>query len=156
HLAREKAFVEMFLDEARIVARIRHPNVVQVQELAQENDDLYLVMEYLEGESLAGLMRRLSMTKRLLSYELCAHIVAEVCTGLHAAHELTDEAGNRMQLVHRDVSPANIFVTYDGKVKILDFGIATASDRIARTQAGQVKGKYPYMSPEQCRGHGVD
>jgi serine/threonine-protein kinase len=156
HLAREKTFVEMFLDEARIVARIRHPNVVQVQELCQDGDDLFLVMEYLEGESLAGLMRRLSMHKRLLSFDLCAYVISEVCTGVNAAHELTDEAGTPLHLVHRDVSPANIFVTYDGQVKILDFGIATAADRLSRTQAGQVKGKYPYMSPEQCRTEDLD
>ncbi len=157
HLARERSFVDMFLDEARIVAGIRHPNVVQVHELCQDGDDLFLVMEYLEGESLAGLMRRLSTKKRLLSFDLCAHVIAEVCTGLHAAHELTDESGKKLDLVHRDVSPANVFVTYEGNVKILDFGIATASDRLAsKTQAGQVKGKYPYMSPEQCRGLPLD
>jgi eukaryotic-like serine/threonine-protein kinase len=156
HLAREQQFVDMFLDEARIVAGLRHQNVVTVHELGQENDELFLVMEYLEGESLAGLARRLSRKKKLLSFGLCAHVLAEVCAGLHAAHEMTDVRGNLMNLVHRDISPANIFVTYAGEVKILDFGIAVASDRVSKTEAGQVKGKYAYMSPEQCAGKELD
>jgi serine/threonine-protein kinase len=156
HLAREQQFVDMFLDEARIVAGLRHQNVVQVHELGQENDELYLVMEYLEGESLAGLARRLSRKKKLLSFGLCAHVIAEVCAGLHAAHEMTDVHGRAMNLVHRDISPANIFVTYAGEVKILDFGIAVASDRVSKTEVGQVKGKYAYMSPEQCAGTDLD
>jgi eukaryotic-like serine/threonine-protein kinase len=156
HLARQQSFVDMFLDEARIVARIHHANVVHVEELHQEGEELFIAMEYLEGESLDGIARRLAMHKRLLDYGVLAHILAEACAGLHAAHELTDESGQSQNLVHRDVSPANIFVTYDGTVKLLDFGIATAADRLASTQAGQVKGKYPYMSPEQLRGHPLD
>ncbi len=156
HLARERQFVDMFLDEARIVAGLRHQNVVTVHELGQDQDELFLVMEYLEGESLAGLARRLSRKKKLLSFGLCAHVMAQVCAGLHAAHEMTDVRGRSMGLVHRDVSPGNIFVTYAGEVKILDFGIAVASDRVAKTEAGQVKGKYAYMSPEQCHGKDLD
>jgi serine/threonine-protein kinase len=146
----------MFLDEARIVAGLRHQNVVQVHELGQDQGELFLVMEYLEGESLAGLARRLSRKKKLLSFGLCAHVLAEVCAGLHAAHEMNDVRGRPMSLVHRDISPANIFVTYSGEVKILDFGIAVASDRVSKTEVGQVKGKYAYMSPEQCAGKDLD
>jgi serine/threonine protein kinase len=156
HLAREQHFRNMFLDEARIVAGIHHQNVVHVHELCQESGELYLVMEYLEGESAAGLARRLSTKRKLLSFGLAAHIVAEVADGLHAAHNLRDPEGRLQGLVHRDVSPANIFVTYDGGVKILDFGIAVAADRVSRTEAGQVKGKYAYMSPEQCKGKALD
>jgi serine/threonine-protein kinase len=156
HLAREQQFVDMFLDEARIVAGIRHQNVVTVHELGTDGDELFLVMEYLEGESLAGLARRLSRQRKLLSFGLCAHVMAEVCAGLHAAHELTNVDGRTMNLVHRDVSPANIFVTYSGEVKILDFGIAVAADRVSKTEVGQVKGKYAYMSPEQCHGKDLD
>ncbi len=156
HLAREQRFVDMFLDEARIVAGIRHQNVVHVHELGQSNNELFLVMEYLEGESVAGVARRLSSKKKLLSFGLCAYVLADACAGLHAAHELKDPDGRTQGLVHRDVSPANIFVTYAGGVRLLDFGIATAEDRVSKTEAGQVKGKYAYMSPEQCMGYKLD
>lgn len=155
HLARERALVEMFLDEARIVARIRHPNVVQVHELGGEGSELYLAMEYLEGESVSGLLRRLYTQGDGLDHWISAHIVAEACRGLHAAHELTD-GEIPLDLVHRDVSPQNLFVTYGGGVKVLDFGIAKVADRSAQTEAGQVKGKFAYMSPEQCQGKALD
>ena len=113
-------------------------------------DDLYMVMEYLQGESMAGLMRRLQVRDRRLNPAITAHIIAEACAGLHAAHELQDAAGERVGLVHRDVSPQNIFITYDGAVKLLDFGIAVVQDRTVRTETGQIKGKFEYMSPEQC------
>jgi serine/threonine-protein kinase len=156
HLAREQAFVEMFLDEARIVAGIRHPNVVNVHELGHEAGELFLVMEYLEGESAAGLTRRLRVNTETLSHALSAYVVAEACAGLHAAHELSDADGVKQNVVHRDISPQNVFVTYDGQVKVLDFGIATAADRITKTEAGQFKGKFEYSSPEQCRGLPLD
>ena len=148
HLARQQAFVKMFLDDARIIATIRHPNVVHVQELGQQDGELYLVMEYLEGETLSALVRRLVARGEALDFGLAAHILAEACAGLNAAHEL--------RIVHRDVSPQNVFITYDGHVKVIDFGIAKSADSIARTEAGQLKGKLEYMSPEQCRGEGVD
>ncbi|MEM7674718.1 MAG: serine/threonine-protein kinase, partial [Myxococcota bacterium] len=156
HLARQKNFVNMFRDEARIAARINHRNVVQVHELGEDEDELYLVMEYLGGESAAGIARQLARRKKLMSFGLCAHLLGEVCAGLHAAHELRDETGRPLHIVHRDVSPANIFITYEGSVKILDFGIAVAANRLSITDAGQVKGKYAYMSPEQCRGKKLD
>jgi serine/threonine-protein kinase len=157
HLARDPKFVEMFMDEARIAARIRHPNVVQVQELAEQEDgELFIVMEYLEGESLSNLVRRLTRLERRVPPALCAHIIAEAAAGLQAAHDLTDEAGNPVELVHRDVSPPNLFVTYDGTVKVLDFGIAKGNDRGSRTETGQLKGKFEYMSPEQCAGRPLD
>jgi eukaryotic-like serine/threonine-protein kinase len=156
HLAREKSFTEMFLDEARIVAGIRHPNVVQVHELGHENDELFLVMEYLEGESLSGLIKRLRAHQESLEYPLAAYILAEACAGLHAAHELADPQGVKQNVVHRDVSPQNVFVSYAGGVKVLDFGIAVAADRVTRTEAGTFKGKFEYGSPEQCRGKPLD
>ncbi len=156
HLAEHQNFVSMFLDEARLAAQIRHPNVVQVHELGQEGDDLYLVMEYLEGENAAGVIRRSMVAGKEPDYALCAFVMAEACAGLHSAHELKDSDGNSLNLVHRDISPQNIFVTYDGAVKVLDFGIAKAADRITQTEAGQLKGKFEYMSPEQCRGKAID
>ncbi len=156
HLVCEPSFRAMFLDEARIVAGIRHPNVVTVHDLGQEEGELFMVLEYLEGESAAGLMRRLALRAEYLDFAHSAHIVAELCAGLHAAHELTAPDGTKQQLVHRDVSPQNVFVTYDGTVKVLDFGIAKAADRSARTETGQVKGKFEYMSPEQCLNRPLD
>ncbi len=156
HLAREASFVDMFLDEARIVAGIVHPNVVQVQELGQDGTELFLAMEYLEGESTSGLIKRLVSRDEALDPLLAAHIVAQACAGLHAAHELVDDEGIAVNLVHRDVSPQNIFVTYGGQVKVLDFGIAKAADRITRTETGVIKGKHEYMSPEQCLGKPLD
>ena len=156
HLCSSPAFVDMFLDEARIVAQIRHPNVVQVHELGQDGQDLFLVMEYLEGESVGGIARRMTALNRCVSPDAAAAIIADACAGLHAAHELTDDGGEPQHLVHRDVSPQNIFVTYDGAVKLIDFGIAKAAHRIAKTEVGVIKGKSAYMSPEQCMGAPID
>jgi serine/threonine-protein kinase len=156
HLARKKDFVDMFLDEARIVAGIRHPNVVQVTELGHEEGELFLAREYLEGESTSGLMRRLQTRGERLDLTLAAYIVAEACAGVHAAHELADENGKKLNIVHRDVTPHNVFIGYKGTIKVLDFGIATASDRISQTEAGQFKGKLEYASPEQCKGAVLD
>lgn len=155
-LARQPAFVKMFLDEARIAAGIRHPNVIDVHELGSEGDQLYLVMEYLEGEPAEWLLRRLAARDRRLNPALCAHIIAEACAGLHAAHELKDADGRPQSLVHRDVSPHNIFLTYEGHVKVLDFGIAKVTHRESMTDAGLRKGKWAYMSPEQIRGEPLD
>src|SRR5688572_27412015 len=143
----EESFTRMLLDEARIAAQIRHPNVIQVQELGSDGAEVVLVMEYLHGENCAGLMRRLAARNERLPYRLAAHIVAEACAGLAAAHALTDESGQLLNVVHRDMSPENVFITYDGRVKVLDFGIAKARNRLVKTEAGQTKGKYQYMSP---------
>src|SRR6185503_11166016 len=110
----------------------------------------FLVMEYLEGENLATVLKYLRRVQGMLPIRLAAHIVSEACAGLHAAHELADESGRPLHIVHRDVSPQNLFVLYGGAVKVIDFGIAKALDRKAgRTQTGQVKGKFAYMAPEQ-------
>jgi len=149
-------FSEMFLDEARIVSDIRHPNVVQVFDFGEDRGQLFMVMEYLEGESVGGILRRLWNTGRTLRPEAAAMIAAGACAGLHAAHELTDRQGRALKLVHRDVSPSNLFVTYDGHVKVLDFGVAKAHDTEKRTDTGQVRGKSSYMSPEQALAEPID
>jgi serine/threonine-protein kinase len=156
HLARKPSFTDMFLDEARIVAGIRHPNVVHVHEMGRDGDELYLVLEYLEGESVASILRRASARGMKLDPVVGAHIVAEACAGLHAAHELKNAGGESLDIVHRDVSPQNLFITYEGAVKLLDFGIAKAADRSTRTETGTIKGKFAYMSPEQCRAETLD
>ncbi len=156
HLARQTEFREMFLDEARIVARIQHPNVIHVSELGQDGRELFMVMEYLAGESVGGLMRRVTSRGGHLDPVIAAYIIAEAAAGLHAAHELVDEDGAPLNVVHRDVSPQNIFLTYEGNVKLLDFGIAKFMDRSVETHTGQVKGKFAYMSPEQCCAERLD
>ncbi len=156
HLVRNAELRSMFLDEARVVARIQHPNVVHVQELGESDDELFMVMEYLEGESVLSLLRRSLSKHEMVPAALAAHIVAQSCAGLHAAHELTDAAGEPLGLVHRDVSPSNVFVTYAGAVKLLDFGIAKFAERKTDTEAGTLKGKFAYMSPEQCLAAPLD
>ena len=152
----EQSFVDMFVDEARIAARINHANVVHYEELGQDDGQLYLVMEYLEGESCTGLMRRARSRARPLSLAESLYIVAEAAAGLHAAHEMRDLEGSPLDIVHRDISPQNLFITYAGGVKVMDFGIAKAADRITVTEAGSLKGKFAYMSPEQAEGLHLD
>ncbi len=156
HLARVAEFRQMFLDEARVAARIRHRNVVSVHELGEDGQDLFLVMEYLEGESLASLTRLLKRKGVGIPARLGAYVVAEACAGLHAAHELKAPDGTSLGLVHRDVSPHNVFVLYDGQVKVIDFGIAKAKTSDAHTKTGQIKGKFAYMAPEQCIAEPLD
>ena len=160
HLARTQGVAEMFLDEARIAARIDHPNVCQVYEYGREAGSSFLAMEFLAGESLLGVVRRLAMGRT--SVEPVAHaarvafVMAEVCDGLHAAHEVRDANGEPLNVVHRDVSPHNVFITFDGAVKVVDFGIASASSRLHHTETGTIKGKFAYMAPEQLQGMRAD
>jgi serine/threonine protein kinase len=157
HLVDQPELRATLLDEARIMSRLRHPNIVQVQELAQDRETFYLVMEYLRGDNLSGLMRQLKAQKERLDPVLAIHLVAEMCAGLHVAHELTDEDGRLLNVVHRDVSPQNVFVSFDGEVKMLDFGIARFEDReSSRTKTGICKGKFAYMAPEQFTGATID
>ncbi len=156
HLARRKDLRMMFVDEARIVIGLRHPNIVSVLELGQEDGELYLVMEYLEGEGVDSIARRLFRGQQPMPLTVACHIVADGALGLHAAHEHVDERGQALGIVHRDVSPHNLFVGYDGGVKVIDFGVARADNRDARTDTGTIKGKLAYMSPEQVEGADVD
>lgn len=160
HLAKEKSFVDMFLDEARIASRINHPNVCNVFDFGEFNGSYYIAMEYLSGEPLSRCLKavwhRPDLKDSPKLYAYAARIIADAGEGLHAAHELRDEKGDHLNVVHRDVSPHNLFVTYDGNVSVVDFGIASARNRIHNTTTGEVKGKFAYMAPEQLRGKGVD
>jgi eukaryotic-like serine/threonine-protein kinase len=149
-------FERMFLDEARVAAKIRHPNVAEIQDLGEEDNVLYLVMEWVDGDTLAGLQRA---AKSLggLPVPIILRIASQTCAGLHAAHELRDETGESLDLIHRDISPANVLVSSQGFVKIVDFGIAKSKGRLHVTRAGAtVKGKTPYLSPEQLGGIQID
>jgi eukaryotic-like serine/threonine-protein kinase len=156
HLAGEQQFVTMFLDEARLAARINDPRVVQIYELGKADDTLFMAMEYLEGESLSTIVKHAIRQKRPLAVGHVARIVADAAAGLHAAHELKDKSGRPLEVVHRDVSHGNIVVLYSGAVKVLDFGVAKARSSLSQTTAGERKGKFGYMSPEQVLGEPID
>ncbi|MDB4935756.1 MAG: serine/threonine protein kinase [Labilithrix sp.] len=156
HLAEEPEFERMFLDEARIASGVHHPNVCEIYELGEEKHTLYLAMEWVSGDSLARVLRA-SGTTEAVDARVVARIVADACAGLHAAHELTDEDGRALGVVHRDLSPHNILLTSDGTAKVADFGVAKALGQLHEaTSAGQLKGKIAYMAPEQVTGNGID
>jgi eukaryotic-like serine/threonine-protein kinase len=148
-LARDPDFVTMFLDEARLASRIRHPNVVQTLDIVTENDEVLLVMEYVAGESLSRLVR--AARPSTMPLRIAVAVMTAVLHGLHAAHEAKTEQGAPLELVHRDVSPQNILVGTDGIARVLDFGVAKASQRAQTTKEGQIKGKLSYMAPEVLR-----
>ena len=157
--ARNKDFLTMLLDEARIVSHLRHPNIVGYHELGNEGGQTFIAMELLVGQSLWSVWEGCRARGVRLRYEMIAWIGARVAEGLHYAHELREgEPGQEKPLgiVHRDVNATNIFVTYDGDIKIIDFGLAKAANRASKTAAGVIKGKVAYMSPEQAVGAAVD
>ncbi len=156
HLAAEEEFVAMFLDEARLAARIRHPNVVATVDVQQDEQGLFLVMEYIEGPSLSRLLRALQKKGTRLPLDIAVRIFLEALAGLHAAHELTGPGGEPLELIHRDVSPHNILVGTDGITRITDFGVARAASRLASTRTGSAKGKITYMAPEHARSEPLD
>ena len=199
-IADNTEFVDMFLHEARLAARLSHPNIVQTNEVGQDEDVFFIAMEYLEGQTLHALLRQsrrkesstdpaapgggggsghsasarpseptplsgqlspaipthTPQSERALPVAVGLRIVSDALEGLHYAHELTDSSGNPMELVHRDFSPGNVFITYDGNIKVLDFGIAKAADSEVYTRTGIIKGKVPYMAPEQFRSRNIN
>jgi serine/threonine-protein kinase len=156
HLADEAEFRDMFLDEARLAARLNHPNVVQSYEVGEGHGSYFIAMEYLEGQPLNRVIDELRVRGRRLDARLAAKIVSEACAGLQHAHDLRDYDGTPLRIIHRDVSPHNVFVNYDGQVKLVDFGIAKAVNSRADTEVGVLKGKIAYMAPEQAAGEAID
>jgi eukaryotic-like serine/threonine-protein kinase len=157
HLACNPEFIDMFLDEARIASLLDHPNVVRIYEVGRSDSEYFLAMELVQGKPLQALLRRAQETRAaVLEPRLAAFIVAQAASGLHHAHNLTDPLGNTLGLVHRDVSPQNVLLSFEGSVKVIDFGVARALGRITETQTGGMKGKFGYMSPEQARGEDLD
>jgi serine/threonine protein kinase len=155
HLATHD-FIAMFIDEARIAARLEHPNIVKTFEFGEHEGQYYTVMEYLAGEDLGSMMNRAAISKQPLQFNTAAMIVSQLCNGLHFAHELTDTAGRPLGLVHRDINPSNIIITYAGEVKVIDFGVAKINQSGSKTMTGTIKGKLAYMSPEQILARGID
>jgi serine/threonine-protein kinase len=157
HLADDAEFVKMFLDEARLAAHLDHSNIVQTMELGQHEGRYYMVMEFLAGLSLAMIVRRAAerMPDTRIPVPLVLNILAQSCAGLHYAHEKSMN-GKALNIVHRDISPQNLVISFEGVVKVVDFGIAKAEMRETRTRSGTIKGKFAYMSPEQCVANNVD
>ncbi len=151
-LAEDPKFVSMFLDEARLAARIRHPNVVPTLDVVALSGELFLVMEFVQGESLSRLLRTARVRGERIAPDVIAAIMVGALHGLHAAHEAKSDHGDPLGIVHRDVSPHNILVGTDGVARVLDFGVAKAVGRLHTTQEGTLKGKLAYMAPEQVRG----
>jgi serine/threonine protein kinase len=154
--ANDHTAVQMFLDEARLAASLNHQNVAQVFEVGEDSNIHYLAMEYVHGQDLRALLAKAGSQGTRIPLELALTVVAGAAAGLNHAHERRNADGTPMGIVHRDVSPSNIMIGYDGAVKLLDFGIAKASQRSVETQSGIIKGKFAYMAPEQCRGREVD
>jgi serine/threonine-protein kinase len=156
HLARDPEFVSMFLDEARLAARIQHPYVVATLDVVAAEGEVFLVLDYVQGESFSHLLKATRIKGVPVQLRVIAAIVGNALHGLHAAHEAEDEHGRPLGLVHRDVSPQNIMIGVDGVSRVLDFGVAKAAGRLQSTRDGQLKGKLAYMAPEQIRGDAVD
>jgi serine/threonine protein kinase len=155
HFSRHQDFIAMFLDEARLAARLHHPNIVQITDLGVADGRYFICMEYLAGEDLEMVVARAGQQRQPVPIPIAARIMLSVLEGLEFAHGY-QEQGRLVELVHRDISPSNILVTFQGTVKVLDFGIAKASSRVTQTQPGLLKGKWGYMSPEQARGEPID
>lgn len=156
HFARDPEFSAMFLDEARLAARVQHPNVVATLDVVARDGELFLVMEFVEGLSLAGIFWEAVRSQRRIPVRVVGAIMVNVLSGLHAAHEATNEQGHPLALIHRDVSPQNVLVGRDGVARVLDFGIAKAVGRSHTTREGRIKGKLAYMPPEQIKAQPLD
>jgi serine/threonine-protein kinase len=156
HLAADPAFVAMMLDEARLLSRVRHPNVVSTLDVVMEDGQLYIVMEYVHGLTLGTLLQRAHARKARPPAGVACAIARDTLLGLHAAHEATGPSGEPLGMVHRDVSPQNLLLAEDGKLKVVDFGIAKAEGRVQHTEDGSIKGKLGYMPPEQLFGDTID
>jgi serine/threonine-protein kinase len=158
HLSQDRAFVRMFVDEAKLCGLLSHPNLVQIFEFGAIDDSFFLAMEHVQGETLSAVRAKLAELGRIAPVAACLEIARQVCVGLQYAHSLKSASGQPLGIIHRDISPSNLMITYHGGVKILDFGIARVAEELreTHTQAGTMKGKVSYMSPEQIRMEPVD
>ncbi len=156
NMSEDQEFINMFVDEARLAVQLNHANIVQIYELGKHDSQYYIAMEYVAGKDLRRIIEGFRKRKEAMPVPLAAYICAKICEGLDYAHRKGYPDGRPMNLVHRDISPQNMLVSYEGDVKIIDFGIAKAADRLSKTQAGVLKGKFGYMSPEQVAGAEID
>ncbi len=156
HLSKQSSFVKMFLNEAKLAAQLNHPNIVQIYDLGKIGESYFIAMEYIFGRDMRRIIPKADQMGIPFPMVYALKIASSVCEGLYYAHQKVDIYGNALNIVHRDVTPENIFVSFDGTVKVLDFGIAKAANQIEQTRAGEIKGKLSYMSPEQCMGKQLD
>jgi serine/threonine protein kinase len=156
HLSSQASFVRMFLNEAKLAAQLNHPNIVQIYDLGRVNDSYFIAMEYISGRDMSRIIPKAEKAGISFPMIYALRIASNVCEGLYFAHTKTDAYGNPLNIVHRDITPENILVSFSGTVKIVDFGIAKANSQLEQTRAGEIKGKLSYMSPEQCMGHPLD
>ncbi|WP_426745223.1 protein kinase [Myxococcus faecalis] len=156
HLSEDDEFIEMFLDEGRIAAHLNHPNIAQIYDLGDVDGQYFIAMEYVHGEAVGPLGLRAQQRKLTIPLGLKCRIIADAAAGLDAAHNARSPSGRKLALIHRDVSPQNVLVGYNGGVKLIDFGVAKASGKFSQTVVGTIKGKHAYMSPEQARGEPLD
>ncbi len=156
HLTENSEFVQMFLDEGRLVGNLDHPNICQITDMNQSNGIYYMIMEYIDGIVLTDVIDKIARKATFVPFEHCCEIIRAVCAGLEHAHSAVDRHGSSLNIIHRDISPPNIMIRRDGFVKIIDFGVAKAAIRLQRTQPGLLKGKIGYMSPEQVLGEELD
>ena len=156
HLGDKKSFVRMFLNEAKLAAQLNHPNIIHIHDLGKVGDSYFIAMEYLFGRDMRRVLPKCEQLGIAFPIVYACKIASQVLEGLYYAHQKTDLQGRPLGIVHRDVTPENIFVSFDGGVKVLDFGIAKAANQVEMTRAGEIKGKLSYMSPEQCMGKPLD
>lgn len=156
HLAEDPEFVQMFLNEAKIASRFNNPNIAQIYDLGEQGGTYFIAMEFIHGEDLGRVMRRAWSTGQWIARHIALRVIADACGGLYYAHSRVDEQGRPLRVVHRDISPQNILISFDGAVKLVDFGIAKAADQVSMTKSGAIKGKFAYMAPEQAAGKPLD
>ncbi|MCY1020423.1 serine/threonine protein kinase [Pyxidicoccus sp. MSG2] len=156
HLSEDDEFIQMFLDEGRIAAHLNHPHIAQIYDLGDVDGQYFIAMEYVHGEAVGPLGARAQQRKVVIPLGLKCRIIADAAAGLDAAHNARSPSGRKLALIHRDVSPQNVLVGFNGGVKIIDFGVAKASGKLSQTMVGTIKGKHAYMSPEQARGEPLD
>ena len=155
-MGEDRDFIKMFIDEAKIAGQLSHANICQIFELGKISGSHFIAMEYIWGKDLLQIQNRCKRLGRVVPVPMACYVIAKACEGLHYSHKRRDPLGKPLEIVHRDCSPQNILVSYEGEVKVIDFGIARAASRSSRTQAGVLKGKFGYMSPEQVRGLPLD
>ena len=155
-MAEDSDFIRMFIDEARIASQLTHNNIVQIYELGREEDVYFIAMEFVTGRDLRLILDRLKRQQRLMPEPIACFIISLVCEALDYAHRKKSPTGQPYKIIHRDVSPQNVLLSYEGEIKLCDFGIAKAVNQSQRTQAGVLKGKFAYMSPEQVKGQKID
>ncbi len=156
NIAEDQEFIDMFIDEAKIAVQLTHANIGQIFELGNAENSYFIAMEYVPGKDCRAIFDRARSRGEYLPFPMVCHIIKEVCEALEYAHNKRNDMGDSLELIHRDVSPQNILISYDGEVKLIDFGIAKAAGKASKTQAGILKGKFSYMSPEQVRGKPID